>query len=172
MTPLLSSCKTGNLRPWWQLSGFTRVRRTDVFWRKVGKTVAANACWPWLNGRNGAGYGVQIWHGKRMYAHRVAWELYNGCPVPAGLVVRHLCGNQLCCRPTHLALGLPRDNSRDMVEQGRHRNKVLNHAAVCEIRRLAGHVRNVDLAAQFGVTQHTLWQIVTRRTYRHIPEVV
>lgn len=159
-------------RPWWQISGFTRARGTDRFWRKVRKTRAAGACWPWLNGRSGSGYGVIVWQGKRVYAHRLAYELYHGAPVPPHLVVRHLCGNQLCCRPTHLAVGTPADNSRDMREHGRHANRKLTYAGVQQMRAMAAQrARLVDIAAYFGVTQHNVWLVVTRRTYRHVPDV-
>lgn len=163
MNAPVSPCKTGQspdicqsegiLRPWWQLSGFTRVRGTDRFWRKVKKTVTAGECWPWLNGRNGAGYGVIAWGDKRVYAHRLAYELYHGAPVPEHLVVRHLCGNQLCCRPTHLAVGTPADNSRDMVEQGRHCNtRRLTYAGVQHLRAMhAQRARLVDIAAPAGM---------------------
>jgi hypothetical protein len=157
------------LRPWWQLNGFTRVRGTDRFWARVQKTRDPAACWPWLNGRNGAGYGVMRWYQHCHYAHRLAYELYHGYPVPHHLVVRHLCGNQLCCRPSHLAVGTPQDNSDDMVAQGHHRNHALSHNQVRDIRHLAEHkARLVDISLHYGVTQHTIWQIVTRRTYRHV----
>lgn len=161
------------LRPWWQLSGFTRTRATDRFWRKVRKTADPAACWPWLNGRNGAGYGVIAWQGRSVYAHRLAYELYHGQPVPRHLVVRHLCGNQLCCRPSHLAVGTPADNSRDMVEQGRScNNRRLSFAAIQQIRALATQrTRLVDIAAQYGITQRNVWLIVNHRTYRHVPDV-
>ena len=160
------------LRPWWQLSGLTRVRGTDRFWAKVEKTRDPAACWPWRNGRNGAGYGVIVWHGKRTYAHRLAYELYHGHPVPAHLVVRHLCGNQLCCRPSHLAVGRPADNSADMVAMGRWRNRALSYDQVRSIRDMAQHkTRIVDIALHFGVTQRTIWKVVTRRTYKHVGDL-
>lgn len=162
----------GNLRPWWQLNGFTRVRHTDRFWRQVRKTCDAAACWSWLNGRNGAGYGVIRWtDGRLHYAHRLAWELHHGRPAPAHLVVRHLCGNPLCCRPSHLAIGTRQDNSDDMVSQRRQRNRALTHNQVRDIRAMYAHkARLTDICQHYGITQKTVWQIVNRRTYRHVPE--
>lgn len=160
-----------HLRPWWQLSGFTRTRGTDRFWRKVHKTSAPQACWTWRNGRSGAGYGVIRWQGRLRYAHNLAWELYHGRPIPAGRIVRHHCDNPLCCRPSHLAIGTPADNSRDMVAHGRQRTGVLSHDQVRAIRAaVAQRVRNVDIAAQHQVTQRTIWLIASRHTYRHVPD--
>lgn len=157
------------LRPWWQLNGFTRVRGTDVFWRKVEKTLDPAACWRWLNGRSATGYGVIRWRGKVVYAHRLAYELYHDCTVPAHLVVRHRCDNPLCCRPSHLELGTRFDNSRDMVLRGRRRCNVLSPAQVLAIRTLhRQRMPIVEMCAQFHVTQKTIWLIVAHKTYRHL----
>ena len=39
--------------------------------------------------------------GRTRFLHAVVWELFNG-PVPAGLVLDHLCRNTRCVRPDHL----------------------------------------------------------------------
>lgn len=162
----------GNLRPWWQLNGFTRIRHTDRFWRQVQKTRDAASCWPWLNGRSGSGYGVIIWQGRHHYAHRLAWQLTHGKPPPDHLVVRHLCGNPLCCRPSHLAIGTRQDNADDMVRDRHQRNRVLTHNQVADIRAMAAHkTRIVDICHHYGIAQKTVWLILSGRTYRHVPEV-
>lgn len=69
------------------------------FFKKVDKT---DACWLWRGNLNPYGYG-------RFYsttftsnlAHRVSCELANG-PIPAGLVIDHLCQQRSCVNPAHL----------------------------------------------------------------------
>lgn len=83
-------------------------RHGDVHWgeekyltrfdAKVDKT---GDCWLWTGTRIDAGYGVVHRNGKRLYAHRVAYEDAIG-PIPVGLVIDHLCRVKRCVRPEHL----------------------------------------------------------------------
>jgi len=68
------------------------------FWEKVEKTIA---CWLWVGGKSGSGYG-NFWTGtKQVGAHRYAYELLVG-PIPEGLELDHLCRNRACVNPDHL----------------------------------------------------------------------
>lgn len=71
---------------------------SDRLWSKVDKT---GACWVWQGSVFGKGYGVFTFEGRRYIVHRLSYELVNG-PIPDGLVIDHLCRNQLCVRPDHL----------------------------------------------------------------------
>lgn len=69
------------------------------FWSKVEKT---DGCWMWKAGKQGIGYG-QFWlNGKTCLAHRIAYEIAHGQPVPEGLQLDHLCRVPGCVRPDHL----------------------------------------------------------------------
>lgn len=143
-------------RQWWQLNGFTRVRGTDAFWRKVAICSDPARCWTWLNGQNSTGYGVMRWHGKVVLAHRLAYELVNGS-IPAGMLVRHCCDNPLCCRPSHLLVGWHADNMADMRVRGRGRCGVLSAGQVAEIR--ASGETSAVLASRFGVSATAICKV-------------
>ena len=64
---------------------------------------ASSECWVWQKGQNGAGYGV-AWNRStktKPLAHRAYYEAHKG-PIPASLVIDHLCRNRLCVNPDHL----------------------------------------------------------------------
>lgn len=56
--------------------------------------------------------------GRELYAHQVAWTLYNGS-IPRGMLVCHKCDTPCCVNPTHLFLGTTQDNIRDKVSKSR-----------------------------------------------------
>lgn len=94
------------------------------FWRHVEKT---DSCWNWTGCRAGGrsersyGYfriGSQADGTRRqVYAHRWAWEYFNG-DIPEGLQVNHHCDNSLCVNPAHLYLGTQDENVRDKQRRG------------------------------------------------------
>jgi hypothetical protein len=88
----------------------------DKFWESV-QTTTDGSCWLWTEGQRVKGYGGIKHEGKRVYAHRVAYELLVG-PIPEGMDIGHkchdeaaavgLCNNPVtcphhaCCNPNHL----------------------------------------------------------------------
>lgn len=57
----------------------------------------SDKCWEWTGTR----YGCFFRSGKKLYAHRVSYEMSVG-PIPAGMQIDHLCRNRICVNPSHL----------------------------------------------------------------------
>ena len=70
--------------------------------------VAPSGCWEWQLTLN-RGYGRMHVNGEAKQAHVWAWEQERG-PVPAGLVLDHLCRNRRCVNPAHLEPVTHREN--------------------------------------------------------------
>lgn len=87
------------------------------FWNKVLR-LGDDDCWNWRSSTS-RGYGRFMLSGKRIYAHRFAWQITNG-PIPDNLDVLHRCDNPRCCNPSHLFPGTQADNNRDKMQKGRH----------------------------------------------------
>lgn len=66
----------------------TRIRQTDA------------GCWEWTRASS-SGYGTLGPGREERKAHRLSYRVFVG-PMPAGLVIDHLCRNTLCINPLHL----------------------------------------------------------------------
>lgn len=74
----------------------------EKFWRSFDRD-PATGCWVWRLVRGSHGYGLfrSKRYGVNTTAHRFAYELLVE-PIPADLVVDHLCRNKACVNPAHL----------------------------------------------------------------------
>ena len=65
--------------------------------------ILENGCWNWLRGKRSLGknYGSIRFEAKTYSTHRFFYEKLKN-PIPRGLVLDHLCRNEVCCNPNHL----------------------------------------------------------------------
>lgn len=130
------------------------------------------SCWLWQACKTGSsGYGQIVINRKKFYAHRIAYELYNG-PIPAGLNILHKCDNPICVNPDHLRVGTQLENVQDMIAKNRNVKGSLSPAAKlneADVRTIREDKRrNVEIAVAFGVSQQSICDIRKGRSWSHV----
>ena len=145
----------------------------DRFWASVDKS---DGCWEWT-GAAVRGYGQIGFGGKVEYTHRVSWVIHNG-RISDNMDILHSCDNPGCVNPAHLFEGTHQDNMTDRDTKGRLNHRVmlgdearyrkLNSKQVLSIRSLYPKISQSELGRMFDVCSGTIFQIVHRRTWRHI----
>jgi len=75
----------------------------DVLKERIQSRISIDdkGCWIWQGTTTSEGYGQTIHQAKKLYTHRLAYELWRG-QIHEGLVIDHLCRNRACCNPGHL----------------------------------------------------------------------
>ena len=142
----------------------------------------------WLKGpreikprlRKGAQYPhISLAHKGRsvaVHVHRLVWMAFNG-PIPDMLEINHKNGKKLDSHLDNLELLTTQGNSQHAHATGlthpvrgeKHPCAQLPASQVLEIRALSVQGWSVRrLARRFSVSYHSIWCIVTRRTWVHL----
>lgn len=147
--------------------------------RYWGKVDTSGECWMWRGFRNPKGYGTFWWKERKRMASHAAWDIAHGSLPPIGLRVLHHCDNPPCVRPSHLFLGTPLDNMRDMIAKGRERHPIryglrtwhkLTEDDVRSIRAAyaSGGMTQEALASQYRVSRRLIGGIVSGKRWRSV----
>jgi len=152
------------------------------FWSKVD-IKGSDECWPWIASRfkkrrDYGAFGMPK-KGKRpnaLRAHRVAYAMVHGALANAtpvgGVHVAHSCDFPPCCNPRHLVGATKKWNEADKIAKRRHHfgsrspNAKLTEAEVATILRSSSPMS--EMAAHYGVSPSTVFNIVHRKTWRHV----
>jgi hypothetical protein len=126
--------------------------------------VPESGCHLWLRAASEGGYGRFTVGGRRLIAHRVAWELRNG-PIPPGMVACHKCDTRICINPDHIFIGTPGDNVRDCVRKLRNRKLHLTPEEVRAIRAMTLRAAHVA----FGISTGWAYRIKHRTAHGEVP---
>lgn len=149
------------------------------FWTFVNLAKAKGEdCWEWTGYAGDRGYGVFAFGYNpqiRVRAHRLSYWLSRG-EIPPGVEVCHNCDNPRCINPEHLRLDTHESNIRESLCKGRKNQfgvQKLNANKVQAIRQAyaAGGTTQKALAHTFGIARNTVSQIVSRKTWAHLPDV-
>lgn len=137
------------------------------FWGRINRA-GPNDCWPWQGAIQRNGYGNLRLGSHTYQAHRIAYWLTTH-EDPGELDVLHTCDNRPCCNPGHLFIGDNTANVADRVAKGRNNTSPLTARDIRSIRiRASRRERQRDIAADLGISQATVSNIVNRKTWRHV----
>lgn len=91
----------------------------ETLYKKHTYTIQPNGCWLWDSNLTAAGYGYVCVKRRSILAHRIALML-SGVPVGPKDLVLHSCDSPSCVNPDHLRTGTHKENTKDMMDRGRH----------------------------------------------------
>ena len=138
--------------------------------------IKKDGCWDWKKSIKKK-YASIKYENRQTSAHRISWLLHFG-EIPEGLFVCHKCDNARCTNPTHLFLGIARENVLDMINKDRHKNRPfgenhknskLTEIKVKEIKKLINlGVPMSRISKDFNISQGSLIAIKNNITWKHV----
>ena len=151
------------------LSTLEVIGDSNVFWQKVD-VGDPDDCWE-FNGTptDKRGYcQFALPRGRRVLAHRAAWELVNG-EIGPGLFVCHHCDNPSCCNPLHLFVGTPKDNTQDAIKKGRQRRYFAAKLTPDQVGAIFSDTRPVEeIINQYGIDRSQIFRIRSRNAWQSV----
>lgn len=122
---------------------------------------------------SGSGYGQAWWQGRKVLAHRLAWEQLVG-PISEDCELTRAAGCQHadCVEVQHLQCLPPRQRIRDKVDAGafahgeRHWNVKLSENDARAI--LSSQETTQQIATRYGISMSTVRAIRGGRSWRHL----
>lgn len=119
-----------------------------------------DSCWVWVGYIKDDGRGWIRVAGKRRRAHRVAWELLNGRPIPDGMRLVQECAHPQCVR--HWRLDRPWKKLSDDEVRAIRGTSIPSHALAvrfgvssCYIRRIRCGAERASVFVGTDGTTHT-----------------
>lgn len=146
---------------------------------KQNSTLNESGCWIW-KGKPSKEWGYGGWgiEGKTYLAHRVSAYVFLEFDLSSPLLVCHRCDVPLCVNPEHLFIGTTQDNWDDMYRKKRWvhvlgsktgRSKFTAEQVTSIRKRVAAGETQRSIAREYGVHYRSIFNIVKRRRWRHVP---
>jgi len=137
-------------------------------------------CWNWKLSLGSHGYGNTKYCGKNnryACAHRLSYYVYRG--EIGKYHVLHTCDNRKCCNPEHLYLGTDKENCRDRILRGTHRNggnrgEEIGTAKVTEkqVREIKIRLKNGEtpfqISKDYPIGKDAIYRIKWGRRWTHV----
>lgn len=118
-------------------------------------------------------YGKVTYMYQNLMPHVVIAESVMNAKTPSGLVIRHLCGQKLCCAKEHLCMGTPSQNSADAIRHGDQVCK-LSVADVLDIRKTvdaSDRKMMRTVAEKYNIQYQTIRKIVLHQTWKFVTDL-
>lgn len=143
-----------------RVQDWPRVPLAERVWRRI-EPEPNSGCWLWTGHITDDGYGAVGDQGRSHLVHRVLYALLVG-PIPPDRELDHLCRMRRCGNPRHV------EPVPGVINVRRGLRAKLTVESVAEIRRLValGGLRQVDIAATFGVPQTQISRIARGAAWR------
>lgn len=129
----------------------------ERFWEKVLKVEGADACWPWKGRSLTFHDGEKVWK-----AHRYSFFIHTG-PIPDRMMVRRVCGDAFCVRPTHMLLQMNKHQGSQHP-----RAKLTESKVIQMVRDLRAGMTPMEASEKYGVSTITVGNVATGRAWRHV----
>lgn len=123
----------------------------EAFLARTEPIVGDPGCLIWTGYTDSKGYGRLRVNGRKMLAHRYAWERING-PIPDGMFIDHACHERSCVSVDHLRLATPSQNQQN--RSGAHKGRDLP-------RGVTRHGRGYAARVGLNGTEHWLGTFTT-----------
>lgn len=162
--------KHGNLN-----GGRTAPGEPERFLRVDALAYESDDCLIWPFAMSRSGYGNISVNGSNTNASRFLCEMVHGVPPFPHMEAAHECGNPACVNKRHLSWKTPVENAADRDRHGtnmrgeNHCFAKLSEPDVMRIRSMAGKVSQSRLAAEYGVSQSSIYLIQSGKNWRHVP---
>ena len=152
-----------------------KVQRGTLQATVISPATQQKECVAWRGRRDKDGYGHVKLFGSNRLAHRAVWEVTYGA-IPDKMCILHSCDTRSCINIHHLFLGNHKDNMSDMKKKNRQaygeriKGSKLTTEHVKTILALyrAGDHTCVTLGKQFGVSNTSIWRILSGKLWRSI----
>jgi DNA-binding CsgD family transcriptional regulator len=137
-------------------------------WEVEANVYTGTPCFVWKTDKLlHFGRGQICFRGKQYSAQLITCMYKERRVRPQGIIVRHRCGNGVCCNPEHVVFDTYQANAHDRVKMGGAGK--LSEDDVREIRsQHAAGITPTELMRQFDITRSTVHMIIKRRTWQNI----
>lgn len=121
-------------------------------------------------------YGIIMIGGKKLLAHRLSYQIFNG-EIPPNKIICHHCDNTKCVSPDHLFIGTAKENNQDKINKNRgNYYKLKNRLKLIQVINIQNMIKEgqstAKIAEKYKVSFATILRIkkkaIKNKSSKHI----